>query len=344
MEKTADNWSLFGYDLRRPLRAWRTAWSEAVGWPVFRRLEPALPVRLRRLDGQTTVQAGTTGIPLRRAPTRLRHEALQVPDDLVLVQDLRLPAMSRGELEQAVALQADRNAPFAPERVVCGWRVVARRGGRVDIRLALADRPRLQAWLDERAGQSAPDGLAEAWYLDADGLPILLRGFGESVRLRREGQMLRLNLAAVALVLLAPIILLGVLYFQQWQLSGEVQARYERLTEQVQPLVALRAQHGELLSQVRALDELAGGTPDLATILERLSAVLPDSVMITRLEMNGARLRLSGLADDAPGVVQRLSALPGTHDVRTTSPIRRQDGTDREVFVIELDLTEDFRA
>ncbi|MDY0073250.1 MAG: PilN domain-containing protein [Thauera sp.] len=332
MVAEADQWSLFGLDLRQLGRHWCNGWEEALSWPLFAWLSPPEAVRVHLPDGSTEIRRGVSA---RRLPpaSRAQAEAVLLDDDIVLVRELRLPLLGWAQLRQAVALEVTAVSPFPETETVWGWSSVAAQDHAV-VRLALAGRQHVQAALARVGKQPAS---VEVW-ADA-AAPLLIEGFGESQRLGRMRAVRQRTVLAVCglAVLLAAVVATPVL--QARERTFDAQRQFGALEAEVTDLVIARATLNTRQEQLQAVQDHLADRVDIPLMLEALTAALPDDAYLARFDLNGRQLRITGQADNASSLMSALGA-PGSafRDVRAPSPISRQPGSNKDNFVIELQL------
>ena len=334
MALEADNWRLFGLDLRSLPRVWRKGWDEALGWPAFAWLSPQEPVRVLLPDGAEVLRLGASASPASPAAAA-RTLAVVLPDSAVLIRELVLPPLGRGELHDALGLEVAAVSPFPPEQTAWGWRAEAL-GDRLRVRLALAARAHVAAHLarlDERLGGTEPEVWADA------ASPIVLNGYAEAARgARCAGERRRIvaMLATSAILLLA---LAATPVLQARQRLVDAQARYAQVEAETAGLVAARNTLALANELARAVSAHLAERPDILPLIETLTATLPDDAYLTRLEIDGRKVRIAGQAGNASQLMDMLGARPAEfREVRAPSPISRATGADKESFVIEFVL------
>ena len=94
----------------------------------------------------------------------------------------------------------------------------------------------------------------------------------------------------------------------------------------------------ECADQLGQLHQQARDQAAPLLVLDLLTRVLPDTAWLHSVQLEGAKLTVSGDADDTAALVQRLGAQPGVHGVRLPSPVTRSPGAAKEAFVIEMEL------
>jgi general secretion pathway protein L len=332
---------LFGLDLRRlgpELSRMARSVRES---PLLSWLTPEPWVRLRHSSGQFSVwQMGPVpamrpGIPAETA----RWTAIEVPQDLLLQRELRLPALTHDQIQEAAALEVQSASPFSAEDLVWGYcRGAQQQQQQQRVVVLMASRQQLQQHLqslDLKASATPP----ELWALPTNlNRPVVLSGFGEHARLRQVvvGRRWNQGLFLLALLWLGAIALTPAaqLYLQ----ARQAQQLHAELVQRSAPAVSQR----ELL--LTSIEQLKGVSDELSTridplrLIEALTQALPDDTSVHNLKLQGRKVTLSGLTANASSLMQLLGALPGLHEVRAPTAATRAAGAQRESFVLEFSL------
>lgn len=327
------SFSLFGLDLIGMYEHWRQGWVEALQWPLFARLMPDEVVRVVEVGGVERLLS-VDGKAQSANGVRAESVAVVLPDDIVLLGALSLPLMSPAEQRQAVELAVQAATPFPLDAIVWGYRADAA-ANRIDIEYALAARDHIQGFL-ERHADVAGSACPEVWAMGR--APIVLGGFGETPRLKRQRQR-RIRLGALAIgALLLSLMLAALPVLQSRQQVFDAQARFESLAREVAPVVADREVLGKVNAELQVIGEYRDERPDPTLVLARLTELLPDSVYLTRFEIRGRTVVIGGLAQNAAGLMEVLGAQPDFRDVRAPAAIALDRATGRESFAIEFKL------
>lgn len=328
----AANLRLFGLDLGTLANSLRQGWSGVLRWPLLAWLTPAELVEVHRPDGGRRICVGATGRPAPAGATAAFH-ALLLPQDLVLSRQLALPHLTDAEVEAALRLELQADSPFPEARLDWGWRIDAVAEPGLNITLAFAARDHVDAYVAAHRG-----GLPDRFELWADaGGPVVLRGRGEAPRLARG----RTRRHQVLLWLLLILVLLGGLvlapYWQLRQRTIDAQRQLEQMDNASARYLAARAALVQADSRIAAVVAWRDGKADMLDVLHKLTALLPDNAYLSRLDIEDRKVRITGNAADAAGLMETLRADPGIAELRALNPIvRGRDG--RDAFYLEFVL------
>lgn len=309
-------------------------WRDLQRLPAFAWLSPQPAVRLLQADGAQSLWVGerrrTAGErELQAAP----FTAVELPADQVLESRVTLPpAMAAADRDDALALQVRMASPFDPADLVWGAREGQVAGEWVAL---LASRKTVQGRLE--AAGAGRGGAPEVWAFDGNGRPVVLRGFGEAARQRRRGRGRGL---VASLLLLALLLLLAAAVTPTVQLRLKAQQAEQAETELQQRLAPVLAQREALAkaqAQLEALRELMAERVDPLSVLDLVTQAVPDDSWLQRLQLQGARVTLSGQTPNAAALMNRLSSQPQVREVKAPAPATRAMGG-RENFTIEFSL------
>lgn len=321
----AANPRLFGLDLGRAASAFRQGWEGALRWPMFAWLSPQQPVRVLWPDGCTRVCLGASRSDAPRT-AHPRFDALVLPSEIVLADSVTMPHLLEAEIEQALALHLQSVSPFPAGQLVWGWRVDEVTEAGLRITLAFASRPHVDRYLQSMQ-RGAAAGQPEVW-AEVGGM-VVMKGFGEQRRLASmRSQRIRILLMLAFTMLL--VAALASSHF--WQIRArvlEAQDQFAQLQSEVALYVDSRSALATANEKAAAIAAYLDGQVNVPQLLETLTDLLPDNAWVSRLDLDGRRIRINGQADDAAELMEKLRAQPEFFELRALSPITRgRDGKD----------------
>jgi general secretion pathway protein L len=300
----------------------------------------ALLLRLQRGDGIRnlgTVPA-LAGIEADRDPLApvlgLRLSDLPrwllLPAGSSLRRRLPLPAAAVERLRDVVGFEIERQTPFAADTVAFDARVLARRegSGAIDAELIAVPRAALDPQL-AALGPLAPL-LAGIDVAGNDGTPLEVNLLPPAQRRRSRDPWLLWNLvfATVAAVALAL-----TLYQILENRRDAAKAFDAAIARQAAPARRAAAQQQELEALIKGQAFLQRARRDYPTsveVMEELSRRLPDGTYLEKLAIEGERLTLIGLSNEAPALIGRLQdsklwRSPALAGALQTDPTTRKD-------------------
>ncbi|MGP1691120.1 MAG: PilN domain-containing protein [Giesbergeria sp.] len=266
-------------------------------------------------------------------PRRGKDKAtgLVVSEENCLSGDLRLPEVRRRDLGAAVQEALWRLSPIPPDQIAYAWDATPDAQTGWQVQWFMCRRSVQQDLLAQH------DLTADApVYLSHSGRAWAVRGAAWVVQRKRQ---LRMDVSAGAVLLLMFAMLLGPalmpLVLKRHAVTMALQ-HVQALEPQAAPL---RQKLDELRSQARVGDELAksiGTDLPLASLIERLSAALPDEAWLDRIEVNGREIRITGLTGNANELLGQLGRQPGLADARATGANVRDNALNKERFTFEM--------
>jgi general secretion pathway protein L len=258
-----------------------------------------------------------------------------LPREYVITRRVELPQMSAAHMRQAVELQVDRMSPFKADAVRTAVRVAGRDNdkGTTNVDVAIVPLSRVRP-IEQRLRAI---GLTPA-EVDVEGEGGTGQGFDlseppSSEELRRS-RALNAGLAIAAVVVWA-------LAVYAWGEAGRGEIeRWEgwiaALRPQAERSAVLRQQVEGMIAPIGRAN--SHDPAETLNVLLELTRVLPDSVRLLDLRLEGDTVAISGLAENAPDVIGLLEKSSAFSDVRFASPVVRKSETGVERFEIAMRL------
>ena len=234
----------------------------------------------------------------------------------------RFPASARAHLENAVRLALPRLSPLPPDSVAFAVDVAAMEetAGWLHIPVAMVRRDTLDAALDRAAAL----GLAvKAVDLEGDE-PDVPPGFDLRPGKGRPGAGRSAFIAGLALAGLLAVIGSGF--------AADAAFRLDPRTEALAPRTAADPRTVAALAQ----RESKAAAPATSEVLEHLSLRLPDTAYAQIVTMEGAEVRLTGLAWDVPAMLSALENSPEFDQARIRDATVPDADSGRQRFGISV--------
>ena len=270
-----------------------------------------------------------------------RIEALMTPGQ-VLFRSLDFPKQAVDFLDGMIRAQIDRLTPWSADDVIFGWSPPeANPRERVELTLAATSRQQIQPLLQLVTGLGAASIAAFALLPAAAGAPAKIKVFDQPIRgaagraadvprvLRRA--LLSAGLAAAA-SLIASVYIGGALESERQQLTRRISERR----------VALRLNPNADGSALSLLAKRKQTSPSSVVVLEALSQALPDSTYVTELRIEGDKVQVVGLTQDAPSLIRLMERSLQFARATFFAPTTRAQNDPGERFHIEARITPTF--
>ena len=336
----------FGLDLSQLKSDILKTWQKAPQWPPLSWLRPELALSLARADGTSAV-VWESGQPAAGVKQTSGFWAVELPESMVLRKTMQLPPLDATDCASAAELEAQAISPFPAADLLWGYTELARSKTSVRLQLVLTSRSQVEPYVQTQLAQkqqggtdSGKSGLPpEVWVLEAGRAPIVIQGFGEKARISAGRKKLLLNVLGVGLALLLVAAIALTPTAQLRFRAIEATHAYEAMAIKTTDVVAKREQLMQSADKVGALAELLAERVDSVKVLSMLTRVLPDDTALQSARVQGTKVTITGLTENASNLMQKLGSEEGVKDVRAPSAATRLGGgINKESFSIELVL------
>ncbi len=291
---------------------------------------------------------------------------LLLPASDGLRRRLTLPAAAADRLREVLAFEIDRQTPFALEDVSYDARVLARRGEQqIEAELVVVPKPALDRALDglspalratlagvdmiadlpqtsrpaqaaaDTEGDTGADATAAAEF-EAQPLGVNLLPAAQRRTRRDPSSMLNLILATIALAAVGA----GL-----WQIRAnriEAADAFEQeaklRSQQAKRVADEKKQLVDLVEGLRFLQNTRTGTPTTVEVLDELSRRLPDNTYIEKVSIEGDKLMIIGLSNEAAGLVKLLQTSKLWRSMSLTGALQPEPRSGKDRFTLTADL------
>ena len=265
-----------------------------------------------------------------------RIEALLQPAH-IMTERLDFPSKAGDFLDGMIRAQVDRLTPWSVDDAVFGWSApVSTANDRIDVTIAVTSKLKVGPLIRfAEAVDAASVAILAPAPSDASA-PIKLLDkslrsvVGAAVNVPR---LLRVVLLSTALA--AAAALLADAY-----LGGSLQSEFGDLQQRIaQRRASLRLGANGATSSLGLLAKRKQTTPSGVMVLEAISRALPDSTYITELRIEGDKVQVIGMTQDAPSLVRLMEQSPQFTRVTFFAPTTHAVNEPGERFHIEAHLT-----
>lgn len=269
-----------------------------------------------------------------------RVEALMTSGQ-VLFRPLDFPKQAVDFLEGMIRTQIDRLTPWTADDVVFGWSPPsANSHERVELTLAATSIQEIQPLVQLATGMGAASIAAFASLPDAGGAPAKIKIFDQPLRgavgrARDVPRLLRVVLLSCGVAAAASLITAAYIGSA---LESEQQQLTRRISER-RAALRLNPNAGSALSLLAKRKQTGSSS---VVVLEALSQALPDGTYVTELRIDGDKVQVVGMTQDAPSLVRLLERSPQFARATFFAPTTRAQNDPGERFHIEAHITPSF--
>jgi general secretion pathway protein L len=241
-----------------------------------------------------------------------------------------------------IRAQIDRLTPWSANDAVFGWSLLSdSTSDRIDVALVATSKDRIQP-LIQLAGNLGASSVAVVTLFSAGaGSPQSIKLFESSFHgligsAFSVPKILRATLlvsaAAAAVALLVSTYLGDALESEQQRLQHQISERR----------ASLRLNSDAGGSGLGLLAKRKQETPSSVMVLEAISRVLPDTTYVTELRIEGDKIQVVGLTQDAPSLIRLIEQSPQFTRATFFAPTTRAQNDPGERFHIEAHITAHF--
>jgi general secretion pathway protein L len=260
--------------------------------------------------------------------------------DHVLFRSLDFPAQAVDFLDGMIRAQIDRLTPWAANDAVFGWSAPSRIASeRIQLTLAATSRNKIQPLVQLASNlgaasvavltESPPDEIAPVKFKVYES--ALQSAVGRTMDVPRA---LRLTLLGTGLAAAASLVLAA---YVGNSLDAEQQQLSRRIAERRASLRLSQTAAGG--SAQSLLVKRKQTTPSSVMVLEAISRVLPDGTYVTEFRIEGDKVQVVGISQDAPSLIRLMEQSPQFSRATFFAPTTRAQNDPGERFHIEVHLT-----
>jgi general secretion pathway protein L len=308
---------------------------------ISARKGPALPeVSFRLSDGRPSPPLPADWQAAFRGS---RVEALMTPGQ-VLFRSLDFPKQAVDFLDGMIRTQIDRLTPWTTDDVVFGWSPPsAIPNERVELTLAATSKQEIQPLVQLASSVAAASIAGYAVLPAAGGASAKIKIFDQPLRAAagRSADVPRiLRVVLLSAGLAAAASLIAAAYIGS-ALDSEQQQLQRRITQR---RASLRLNPNAGGSALGLLAKRKQTSASSVVVLEALSQALPDSTYVTELRIEGDKVQVVGMTQDAPSLIRLLERSPQFARATFFAPTTRAQNDPGERFHIEAHITPSFGA
>jgi general secretion pathway protein L len=268
-----------------------------------------------------------------------RVEFLLKPDR-VLFRTLDFPKRAVDFLDGMIRAQIDRLTPWTANDVIFGWSAPSDIANeRIQLMLAATSKSKIQPLVQLASYLGAKSVAVLVSSPPGEGAPVSFKIFESSLQGAAGWTLdvprtLRLTLVGAGLAAAASLILAA---YVGSTLDAEQQRLSRRIAERRASLRLNQAAVGG--SILGGLAKRKQTTSSSVMVLEAISRVLPDGTYVTELRIEGDKVQVVGISQDAPSLIRLIEQSPQFSRATFFAPTTRAQNDPGERFHIEAHLT-----
>lgn len=262
---------------------------------------------------------------------------MQLQSAHVLTHQLDFPAKAADFLDGMIRAQVDRLTPWTVEDAVFGWSLPAPAANdRIAVMFAATSRQKVDPVLQfARMADAAAIVVVTSETADA---PAPIRLLDRSLR-SALGSAVTVPRLLRAMLLSAGVAAAASLAINAY-LGGSLQSELGELQQRIsQRRAALRVGAEGDASSLGLLAKRKQTTPSSVMVLEALSRALPDSTYVTELRIEGDKVQVVGMTQDAPSLIRLMEHSPQFTRATFFAPTTHAANDAGERFHIEAHIT-----
>jgi len=260
----------------------------------------------------------------------------------VLFRSLDFPKQAVDFLDGMIRTQIDRLTPWSADDAMFGWSPPsAAPSERVELILAATSKHEVQPLVQFATSMGAASIAAFAALPMAAGTSAKIKLFDQSLRgaVGRAVDIPRLLRAVLLSTGLAAAASMLIAFYVGGDLESEQQQLMRRISER---RASLRLNPAASGSAFGLLARRKQTSPSSVVVLEALSQALPDTTYVTELRIEGDKVQVVGMTQDAPSLIRLIERSPQFAQATFFAPTTRAQNEPGERFHIEARITPTF--
>ncbi|WP_213773696.1 PilN domain-containing protein [Bradyrhizobium sp. dw_78] len=263
----------------------------------------------------------------------------QLQADHVMTSLLDFPSKAGDFLDGMIRTQIDRLTPWTASDAVFGWSPpVVAANDRIDVTFAATSKREVQPLLHFAQALDVASVAIYTTASDGAGAPVRIKLLDQPWRsatgsAARTPRLLRAVLLSAGVAAAASLLISA--YFE-----SSLQSELGELQRQIsQRRAALRLDSNGAGSGLELLAKRKQATPSSVMVLEAISRVLPDTTYVTELRIEGDKVQVVGMTQDAPSLIRLMEQSPQFTRATFFAPTTRAANEPGERFHIEAHIT-----
>ncbi|HXE87248.1 MAG TPA: PilN domain-containing protein [Hyphomicrobiaceae bacterium] len=263
---------------------------------------------------------------------------VRLPFSLCFERRVELPKAARDDLRRMLSFDLERATPFRLGEVYTAALPAGEAGakGKQRLRQLVVKREAVDPLIADVKAAGLTPAFVDCWQATpASGLPVNFLEASDPPRSGLARQVTGPRVLAVLVVLLAA--LAGVLSLSRYEAAlAEIRAETAKLRTQAAAVREAMERSGAAVADLARLQQMKLGQVPTVEVLEELSRVLPDSVWLTDLRIEGDAVDIVGLAKSGAALPPLFVGSALFADAALTAPVTLDQREDKERFSLRI--------
>ena len=254
-----------------------------------------------------------------------------------LFRPLELPKRAAEYLEGIVRSQIDRLTPWAANEAVYSWTPpVDAANERIHLMIAATARAMVAPYLQAIATLGSSSIAVTTVSLNSDSNAVPIKIYEQRISAVDTARIRSILVAVFLISGLSATISIGVSAVIADNLGSEQQELLRKISARRAAMRNVSDLSGG--SALQALERRKQTTPSSVIVLEALSTLLPDDTYVTEFRVDGEKLQIVGITNDAPSLIRLIERSPHFKRATFFAPTTRSPGETRDRFHIEANI------
>jgi general secretion pathway protein L len=263
---------------------------------------------------------------------------VRLPFSQCFERRVELPKAARDDLRRMLNFDLERATPFRLSEVYTAALPTGEAGakGKQRLRQLVVKREAVDPLIADVKAAGLMPAYVDCWQATpASGLPVNFLEVSDPPRSGLARHLTGPRVLAVLVVLLAAVA--GVLSLSRYEAAlVEIRAETAKLRTQAAAVREAMERSGAAVADLARLQQMKLGLVPTVEVLEELSRVLPDSVWLTDLRIEGDAVDIVGLAKSGAALPPLFVGSALFADAALTAPVTLDQREDKERFSLRI--------
>lgn len=333
--------TLFGFDLSRSVKYVQLGWQHLMSHPdswLVRKFEP--DVYLWEKGPYCSRYQAKQLVELDVIPPSDAILSSRIPEESVLLKNLRFPESQEIFLDQTVAMEVSACSPFPESETEFGWRVLSRSAGELHVLIAITVKTSIDQRLAQLRQQFDVDA-NEVWAVAPEGDVIEFPLMGKSARRERFVNSLRIQASNIAVIWLAVLVTLFIPAVMTTMRAQDISDSLAESRDAAMSAVAVRDQLQLQRERYKTILEALKDRKNYHFWLNHIAQATPNSVYFSGVSLEGNDVVVNGFAANAADYLGMLTEETAYTNVAASSAFVRDARSGLERLTITWTLQDE---